>query len=70
MDRPNSELHSSAWRIGRLIAASGLKVFQIETTLNNDTFPVPNGLPAEAGVGVGREGPRHVPGRQPGSWTP
>ncbi len=25
--------------MGRLIAASGVKVFQIETTLNNDTFP-------------------------------
>jgi hypothetical protein len=38
MDRPNSELHSSAWRIGRLLN-SHLKIFQIETTLNNDTFP-------------------------------
>ncbi len=39
MDAPASELHSSNWRMGRLIAASGVKVFQIETTLNNDTFP-------------------------------
>jgi lactate racemase len=39
MDQPRSELHSSNWRMGRLIAASGVKVFQIETTLNNDTFP-------------------------------
>jgi hypothetical protein len=39
MDQDNSELHSSNWRMGRLIAASGVKVFQIETTLNNDTFP-------------------------------
>jgi hypothetical protein len=38
MDAPRSELHSSNWRMGRLIAASGVKVFQIETTLNNDTF--------------------------------
>jgi hypothetical protein len=38
MDRPRSELHSSNWRIGRLLAQH-LKVFQIETTLNNDTFP-------------------------------
>jgi hypothetical protein len=38
MDRPNSELHSSAWRIGRLLGEH-VKVFQIETTLNNDTFP-------------------------------
>jgi hypothetical protein len=39
MDQHRSELHSSNWRMGRLIAASGVKVFQIETTLNNDTFP-------------------------------
>jgi hypothetical protein len=39
MDQPHSELHSSNWRMGRYIAASGIKVFQIETTLNNDTFP-------------------------------
>jgi hypothetical protein len=39
MDLERSALHSSNWRMGRLIAASGLKVFQIETTLNTDTFP-------------------------------
>jgi hypothetical protein len=39
MDQQHSELHSSNWRMGRLIAASGVKVFQIETTLNNDAFP-------------------------------
>ena len=39
MDQPASELHSSNWRMGRLIAESGVKIFQIETTLNNDTFP-------------------------------
>ena len=39
MDQHRSELHSSNWRMGRLIAESGVKVFQIETTLNNDTFP-------------------------------
>ncbi len=39
MDQHRSELHSSNWRMGRHIAASGVKVFQIETTLNNDTFP-------------------------------
>jgi len=39
MDQHHSELHSSNWRMGRLIAASGVKVFQIETTLNTDTFP-------------------------------
>jgi lactate racemase len=39
MDQHRSELHSSNWRMGRLIADSGVTVFQIETTLNNDTFP-------------------------------
>ena len=39
MDQTKSALHSSNWRMGRLIAASGIKVFQIETTLNTDTFP-------------------------------
>ena len=41
MDQHRSELHSSNWRMGRLIAASGVKVFQIETNLNTDTFPAP-----------------------------
>ncbi len=39
MDQHRSELHSSNWRMGKLIAASGVKVFQIESTLNTDTFP-------------------------------
>ncbi len=39
MDQEHSELHSSNWRMGRLIAESGINVFQIETTLNNDAFP-------------------------------
>jgi lactate racemase len=38
MDMHHSELHTSNWRMGRLIAKS-IKVFQIETTLNTDTFP-------------------------------
>ena len=41
MDQERSELHSSNWRMGRLIAGAGVKIFQIETTLNNDTFPKP-----------------------------
>ncbi len=44
MDAPRSELHSSNWRMGRLIADSGVRVFQIETTLNTDTFPSPFGF--------------------------
>ena len=39
MDRHHSELHSSNWRMGKVIADAGIRVFQIETTLNNDTFP-------------------------------
>jgi hypothetical protein len=39
MDRHHSELHSSNWRMGKLISQAGVKVFQIETTLNTDTFP-------------------------------
>src|ERR1700677_3310238 len=39
MDQPASELHSSNWRMGRFIADAGVKIFQIETTLNTDTFP-------------------------------
>jgi lactate racemase len=41
MDRHRSELHSSNWRMGEVIRKSGIKIFQIETTLNNDTFPKP-----------------------------
>jgi len=39
MDRHRSELHTSNWRMGQLIEKSGVKIFQIETTLNLDTFP-------------------------------
>jgi Lactate racemase N-terminal domain len=39
MDQHRSELHSSNWRMGRHIAANAPRVFQIETTLNTDTFP-------------------------------
>jgi hypothetical protein len=41
MDQERSALHSSNWRMGRLIARSGVRVFQVETTLNTDTFPAP-----------------------------
>jgi len=44
MDQHHSELHSANWRMGRLIAASGVRVFQIETTLNNDAFPAQMGF--------------------------
>jgi hypothetical protein len=39
MDMHHYELHSSNWRMGRLIKDSGVKVFQIETTIYTNTFP-------------------------------
>jgi hypothetical protein len=41
MDQHRSELHSANWRMGKVLRDSGVKIFQIETTLNNDTFPPP-----------------------------
>ncbi|MDE0496474.1 MAG: lactate racemase domain-containing protein [Acidimicrobiaceae bacterium] len=41
MDPESSELHTRNWRQGRLLAEAGVKVFQIETTLNNNEFPSP-----------------------------
>jgi hypothetical protein len=38
MDPQRSQLHSSAWRMGRVLSEH-VTVFQIETTLNNDVFP-------------------------------
>lgn len=38
MDRHSSELHASAWRMGRLIK-DHVKVFQIEATVDNTVFP-------------------------------
>lgn len=40
MDHKHSEMHHSAWRMGRLIKEH-VKVFQIETTLDNNVFPKP-----------------------------
>ena len=39
MDQHKSELHKSNWRMGKVIRDAGVKIFQIETTLNTDTFP-------------------------------
>jgi lactate racemase len=44
MDPGASALHGSATRMGRLLAANGPRIFTIETTLNNDTFPDPFGF--------------------------
>jgi hypothetical protein len=41
MDRHNSELHKSVWRLGAVMRDHGPRVFQIESTLNTDTFPSP-----------------------------
>src|SRR3954471_22488244 len=41
MDQHKSELHKSNWRMGKVLVDAGVKVFQIETTLNTDTFPSP-----------------------------
>jgi hypothetical protein len=38
MDQRASELHKSNWRQGEVIRNAGVKIFQIETTLNNNTF--------------------------------
>ena len=55
MDRHRSELHSSNWRMGEVLKSSGIKVFQIETTLNNDTF--------------GTSGPMSVLQKREWEWT-
>jgi len=41
MDQHRSELHKSNWRMGEVLRSAGVKVFQVETTLNTDTFPSP-----------------------------
>ncbi len=38
MDQERSELHRSNWRQGEVLRNAGIKVFQIETTVNNDLF--------------------------------
>ncbi len=55
MDRHNSELHHSNWRMGKVIADAGVKIFQIETTINNDTF--------------GQDGPMSVLAKREWEWT-
>src|SRR4029079_8951786 len=41
MDQHRSEMHSSNWRMVKVIREAGVKVFQIETTLNTETFEKP-----------------------------
>jgi hypothetical protein len=40
MDHTRSAMHHSAWRMGRLLA-DHLKIFTVETTVNNEVFPAP-----------------------------
>ena len=40
MDQHRSELHASNWRMGKVLRNAGVKIFQIETTVNNNTFGV------------------------------
>ena len=56
MDQHSSELHSSNWRQGKVIRDAGIKIFQIETTLNNNTF--------------GSEGPMAMLQKREWDWTP
>jgi hypothetical protein len=40
MDHKKSHLHHSAWRMGRMLAEH-LKIFTVETTVDNNVFPAP-----------------------------
>ncbi len=55
MDRHASELHKSNWRQGEVIKNHGPRVFQIETTINNNTF--------------GYDGPLSVLQKREWEWT-
>ncbi len=39
VDRHKSALHKSVWRMGKVLRDHGPAVFQVETSLNTDTFP-------------------------------
>jgi hypothetical protein len=56
MDRHRSELHHRNWRMGEVLRSAGVKVFQIETTLNNNVF--------------GTEGPMSVLQKREWDWSP
>ncbi len=55
MIKEDSELHHSNWRQGKVLKESGIKVFQIETTINNNTF--------------GDNGPMSVLQKREWEWT-
>ena len=56
MDPENSELHTKNWRQGDVIRNAGIKIFQIETTINNNTF--------------GESGPLSMLQKREWEWTP
>ena len=67
MDRHRSELHHSNWRMGKVMQEAGVKVFQIETTLNTDiSHRPPRAWPS--GNGSGQRGPRHPTSRRRRHW--
>ncbi len=39
VDRHRSALHKSVWRMGEVLRRDGPPIFQVETSLNTDTFP-------------------------------
>jgi hypothetical protein len=56
MDRPKSALHGSNWRMGHVLRDAGIKIFQIETTMNNNVF--------------GADGPLAVLQKREWEWNP
>ena len=56
MDRHKSELHHSNWRMGEVIRDAGVAIFQIETTVNNNTF--------------GSDGPLSMLQKREWEWNP
>ncbi|TMK86054.1 MAG: DUF2088 domain-containing protein [Actinobacteria bacterium] len=44
MDPSHSALHESCVRMGHVLADAGVRIFTIESTLNNETFPKPFGF--------------------------
>ena len=63
MDQHRSELHSSNWRMGRLIADSGVERLPDRDHPQQRHLPPCVPLPPEAGVGVEGQGPAGLPGR-------
>ena len=59
--REHSALHKSIWRMGKVLRDHGPPIFQIEIVDQHRGVPVAVRLPAQAGVGVDGQGPRHLP---------